>query len=354
MTVKQVHLKQFSAFKSVEFPFCSGINVLLGENATGKSHVMKLIYSVLKSFERAEAEKEMGLAELRQRLRKKLARVFRPDEGDLSRLIRRGEGGDHAKLSIWSAGQDVSFDLTSKGVVGLRLKKKARSPRPIFLPTREVLAMYEGFIAAYESRELAFDETYYDACLAMSASRFKQPRLGEVAHLYVPIEKILGGQVLLKGGRFYIEARGQDKMEAPLVAEGLRKLASLARLVVNGSLAKGSVLFWDEPEANLNPQLSSKLVPVLRALAHAGVQIFLATHDYLLSRKLSLAVEYSQEPEVDTRFFVLRRPERDAPVEVEVGQTLADLEHNPILQAFAAFYDEEQQLFSASSTKSKR
>ena len=354
MTVKKVHIKQFSAFESAEFSFCPGINVLMGENATGKSHVMKLIYSVLKSFERAEAEKETEPTELKRRLSKKLARVFRPDEGDLSRLIHRGKGSLNAKISISSAALDVAFDVTSEGRLALRLKKRARSPRPIFLPTREVLAMYDGFIAAYESRELAFDETYYDACLAMSASRFKQARLGGVEHLYGPIEEILGGQILLKGGRFYVEARGKGKMEAPLVAEGLRKLASLARLIANGSLAEKSVLFWDEPEANLNPQLIGKLVPVLRALAHSGVQIFLATHDYLLSRKLSLAVEYSQDPDVETRFFVLWRPQRNAPVQVEEGQTLADLEHNPILQALAAFYDEEQQLFSASSAKSKR
>ncbi len=48
----------------------------------------------------------------------------------------------------------------------------------IFLPTREVLAMYEGFAAAYQDRELSFDETYYDACVALGrgALRGAPPR----------------------------------------------------------------------------------------------------------------------------------------------------------------------------------
>ncbi|WP_281258757.1 hypothetical protein [Avibacterium endocarditidis] len=43
-------------------------------------------------------------------------------------------------------------------------------------------------------------------------------------------------------------------MEIPLVAEGLRKLAMVARLVATGTLLDKGCLFWDEPEANLNPK----------------------------------------------------------------------------------------------------
>ncbi len=39
-------------------------------------------------------------------------------------------------------------------------------------------------------------------------------------------------------------------MEMHLVAEGLRKLAMIARLIANGSLVDKVSLFWDEPEAN--------------------------------------------------------------------------------------------------------
>ena len=44
-------------------------------------------------------------------------------------------------------------------------------------------------------------------------------------------------------------------IEFTLLAEGLRKLGLLWLLIRNGSLKPGAVLFWDEPETNLNPKL---------------------------------------------------------------------------------------------------
>ncbi|MBK9260639.1 MAG: hypothetical protein IPM54_12555 [Polyangiaceae bacterium] len=86
------------------------------------------------------------------------------------------------------------------------------------LPTREVLAMYEGFIAAYQAREISFDETYYDACIALSQSVLRGPRSEQAQALIAPIEVALGGKVALQGNRFYV-VRKDGVMEAHLVAE---------------------------------------------------------------------------------------------------------------------------------------
>jgi hypothetical protein len=42
---------------------------------------------------------------------------------------------------------------------------------------------------------------------------------------------------------------GSGTMEMPLVAEGLRKLAMVARLISTGTLLDKGYLFWDKPEA---------------------------------------------------------------------------------------------------------
>jgi ABC-type multidrug transport system ATPase subunit len=44
------------------------------------------------------------------------------------------------------------------------------------------------------------------------------------------------------------------------------------------------VLFWDEPEANINPSALPDLVDILLELQRDGVQIFLATHNYNLAK----------------------------------------------------------------------
>ena len=108
---------------------------------------------------------------------------------------------------------------------------------------------------------------------------------------------------------------------------------------------RNAVLFWDEPEANLNPRLITKVAAVLRLLASRGVQVFVSTHDYLLSHEIAMAVDYHTKPRVLTRFYAFGRPKPADPVEVQAAEQLSDLEDNAILQEFAAHYDREQRLF---------
>ena len=55
-----------------------------------------------------------------------------------------------------------------------------------------------------------------------------------------------------------------------LVAEGFKRLGTLSYLIRNGSVKKGSVLFWDEPEMNLNASHLPVLVKTLTGLAKTG------------------------------------------------------------------------------------
>lgn len=42
----------------------------------------------------------------------------------------------------------------------------------------------------------------------------------------------------------------------------------------NGTLEKGSVLFWDEPEVNISPAYLSTIAELLLELQSNGVQIY--------------------------------------------------------------------------------
>src|SRR5208282_555153 len=138
-------------------------------------------------------------------------------------------------------------------------------------------------------------------------------------------------------------------IEAHMLSEGMRKIAALFRLLQSQSLTQNGVLFWDEPEANLNPKLVTVVSRILLKLATAGVQIFVATHDYLLSQELSLIAEYRdlqpEELRCDMRFFCLSR-DTEAGISIEKGDTLPQLRHNPIVDEFAAHYDRERGLFA--------
>ena len=78
------------------------------------------------------------------------------------------------------------------------------------------------------------------------------------------------GKVDESAGKFYLH-RSEGTFEMPLVAEGLRKLATIYRLVQSGVLLNSGFLFWDEPEANLNPASQKAIVQMVIELANAGV-----------------------------------------------------------------------------------
>jgi energy-coupling factor transporter ATP-binding protein EcfA2 len=334
MKVDSLRLQQFTVFEDVELAFSPGINVFLGTNGTGKSHAMKALYAPLKAVEDA-APDEVSPHAYTMKLRK----VFKPDREDLDRLVRRGAGDRRAKIDLGVDGARIGMTL---GGFESGEHLGTRPAKALFLPSRELLSMFDGFLAAYKGRELSFDETYYDACFSLSAKELKGERYEETAPLRAPIEAAIGGRVVLEGTRFVIR-RPDGDMEPHLLAEGWRKLASVAHLIANGSLSPGTAFFWDEPEAGLNPQMITIVVDLLLGLAERGVQIFVATHDYLLSHTLSSISDYKKRPGAPTRFFLFRR--RDGAVTVEHGDTLADLPEDPINDAFLRNYDFERELF---------
>jgi predicted ATPase len=68
-----------------------------------------------------------------------------------------------------------------------------------------------------------------------------------------------------------------------LEASGYRKLGLLAALIRNEQIKSGVILFWDEPENSLNPELLPVLVDVLLELQRGGAQVFIATHSEILA-----------------------------------------------------------------------
>jgi predicted ATPase len=111
----------------------------------------------------------------------------------------------------------------------------------------------------------------------------------------------------------------------PLVAEGIRKIALLSYLVMNGGLRDKSLLFWDEPEVNLNPKLITKLASTLVEMARQGVQIIMATHSLFLLREIEIARSNSNT-DGQVRYIALSM--RDDEVDVSQGNSIDEI--NPI------------------------
>jgi len=329
MTIARLTLTDFTSFRSADVSFASGVNVFLGANATGKTHLMKVLYATLKA-----AEPQHSPSGIDVRLKEKLARVFRPDDLVIGRLGHRRPGLKSVKVRVIdSAQKEIAYSFYTKTSALKVTKNTMRDPpSSIFLPSREVLAMYEGFISAYQNRELSFDETYFDLAVSLAAKAVKGTKPEVISDILRRLERSLGGKVVLGGERFQVGG-----LEAHLVSEGMRKIASIVRLLTNNELRERGVLFWDEPEANLNPQLAVVVADVLTQLAGNGIQVFVSSHDYLLSESLGLAAKASGAPA--SRFFSFTRHEKEDSVSIDGADELDGLKSNLIREEFLRHYD---------------
>ncbi len=45
--LKQIRIKNFTVFSDAELSFSSNLNIIIGENSAGKTHLLKLLHSVI-------------------------------------------------------------------------------------------------------------------------------------------------------------------------------------------------------------------------------------------------------------------------------------------------------------------
>lgn len=312
--LKSLKLSNFTAFKKANLKFASGLNVVVGENATGKTHILKAAYSAI--YVSAKGKKESGSAtptkvHLQGAIADKLNAVFRPDE--LGRLANRDltrQQRCEVSFSFSNEKQDLSFSFkttSKKEVVIDNTPSIWGAMLPVYLPTRELMTIYPGFISLYETTHLPFEETWRDACVLIGAPLAKVPRLKRIKELLLPIEEVMGGGVELdKAGRFYLNISGVS-IEMHLVAEGFRKLAMITRLIANGSLQDKGYLFWDEPDSNLNPKIIKLIARTILHLCKSGVQVFVATHSLFLLREFDILLNDPELKKIQSQFIGLRR-----------------------------------------------
>lgn len=348
MKLTRLTVANFTVFGAgATFDFAPGVNVLVGDNGTGKSHVLKLAY-VVSRVSREQARRQgpkAGLPsptgrprdeDLAAWIATELTEVFQPD--DLTSFSRTG-GGSCTITAEWGAATSLTISIDGAGRIGASIVgQHGHAVAPLYLPSRELLTIYPGFVPAWLRRESAFDRTYFDLCSALGLRPLRRSAgATPVDELATKLETSLRGNVSLTNDRFYMEYGG-GPMEVTMVGEGDRKIAMIAYLLRNGSLEPGGLLAWDEPEASLNPKRAKLMSTVALELARADIQVILSTHDYSLSSEIDL--ERTGSPAGDVAFFGLL--EHESGVKVDRAPSFLGLKGNPILEAFGDLHDREE------------
>lgn len=331
--INHVKLENFTAFAKLELALSPGVNVIIGANGTGKTHLLKVLYAATAITTGEDREK--GFA-------RKLLGVFNPYQARMTRLIRRQQGLPAAEIAVTrddGAKLKAVIDNQKAYVKDVRVsgekKWQEAALESAYIPVKEMLAHAPGFLATAAKREIAFEEVYVDIIKKAFLPTLKGPIAANRQRLLTTLQKAIEGKVIAKGEHFFLK-NSQGELEFTLLAEGMRKLALIWLLIQNGTLLSGSVLFWDEPEANLNPSLMGDVVEIILELQRLGVQVFLTTHNYVLLKEFDLR----QKKGDAIRYLSLYRDDQKAVV-ATASDSYVGIGPNAIAGTFSDLYDRE-------------
>lgn len=332
MPLTRIKIENFTVFEDITIPFSKGLNILVGENGMGKTHVMKLAYAACQS-----RKHDVSFSQ-------KTTMLFRPDQSGIGRLVNRNKNGENtARVLVESDIAQIGMSFSTKTKKWdaevkseEKWEKQMSGMTSVFIPAKEILSNAWNLDAAVKMGNVEFDDTYLDIIAAAKIDISTDvDSVARKKYLKI-LQKISNGKVTVQDDRFYLKPGTQAKLEFNLVAEGIRKIALLWQLIKNGTLEKGSVLFWDEPETNINPKYIPVLAELLIMLEKEGVQIFVSTHDYFLSKY----IEVKREKDSDVQYISLYKDEKNQ-VQCEIAKEFELLEHNTIMDTFRQLYREE-------------
>lgn len=323
----------FTVFTDLNVEFSSGINIFIGQNGTGKTHLMKAVYAAS-----CLIDKKIDIP-----LDRKINGVFTPNS--IGRLVHRTVGRNSGSFTIFRKKAEevrersISLNLTNQNKAEVKINGWTidENIEAIFIPVKDMLANAPGFRSLFSQKKLSYEEIYLDiidkAFVPIARGKLSPGR----ERLLSILNEAMSGRVIEKNETFYLKNKNGE-LEFPLLAEGFRKLGLLYRLIQNESLTHGSMLFWDEPEANLNPQLSQTVVKILIELSKMGVQIFISTHDYVLLKEFHLAAT-----EQDNVLYHALYKDENGDIAHSSTYDLDDLAPNAIDNTFSRLLDDEIQ-----------
>ena len=321
--IDKLSLQNFTVFEELDLNFSPGVNILIGENGTGKTHLLKLLYAFLSTGEH-------------QRFAVDIQEIFKVSYKDLVRRTRKSSVS-HSEIRLGLSDEKTVVASLNKGGLTDSLLTNTwdvSSEQVVYIPVKEILAHAPGFKSLVDRFHMDFDKVYPDIIGAALVPPVKKDLLDPaVQPLLKKLGKAMNGTVEISEERFFLVEKNHGRIDFHMVAEGLRKIGLLWKLLENGTLGPGSVLFWDEPEANLNPKLMEVVVEILLAMERFGVQIFIASHSFALLKFFDLL----REDHALTYHSLFKNDE--GAVQVNSSPEWLAVAPNPIGEAFDRIYD---------------
>lgn len=336
---ERIHADNFAIFEDFHWPELGPINVVIGENDTGKSHLLKLMYAVARSLQEKKRKNASTDVTWGDELANKLRWTFQPPDLKLGRMVTKGESKLRVNTRICEENFYFGFgEATTKQINDVTpVPQFDRELTTLLFPPKEVLTSFDAIAATRENLEITgFGDHYLDLIKALRLPTTRGRIQANLESVLDKLEELFAGEVRREEDEFIFK-RGREKYRMTQTAEGIKKIGVLTRLIRNRTINTGSILLFDEPEANLHPQAIVALARMLVEMAKADIQIVVATHDYFMLKTLELA---ARRQDFRIPICSLRKSEPKG-----VESTILDLRDgmpsNPILDVSTELLDED-------------
>ena len=239
--VKDLYLSDFTCFAKANLHFCKGINVFIGRNGTGKTHILKCLAASMKAnaaFAHSETKSKDKFGDL---FTEKLRGYFKPDA--LGHLVNKsGTGAATVRLSFSGTGV-LEYSFGEKASLA-KTDNNAHIDQPhfVYIPPREMLSLFDGFISLYEKREISFDETYLDLAKALDVAPLRNAALQEARDMLSPVLAKWNIEVVRRGNQFYVIEHGKEYVGTQSALWGITAGVYLATMGPKGMEEVGETI----------------------------------------------------------------------------------------------------------------
>lgn len=197
MSIECFRIKNFNIFKDLEVKCAKGVNVIIGENGTGKTQLLKLLYS-------AYSDEKLMRQDIFHN------KGFLTDRDSLQDTV---SGCDNNKYPC------------------------------VFIPGKDMMTHAKGFSAMYDKyKEFPFDKTY--PMIIDKAHRWTLQEIPQLAETIIPrLEQMIDGTIVIENNDFYVKKNNGDLIKFDTEAEGLKKIGLIWQLLMNEILPKAPFCF---------------------------------------------------------------------------------------------------------------
>lgn len=288
--IDEVQLKNYGMIERFCSNQFSNINLIIGENGTGKTFLLKALYSAVRSME--EYKRGDDIKTINDILSEKLRWTFQVEK--LGDMVSKS-ADESLNLSIRMGNDRISyqFSQSASGKVGTaKVSEKGKSGNSIFIPAKEVLSLFSVILKSREvDKVFGFDDTYYDLAKALRISPSRGKNYTVFANSRKIVSNVIDGKVEYdeNSGKWFYKNNKNQKFSIGATSEGVKKIAIMDRLLANGYLDSNSIIFIDEIESALHPKAVCEFLDMIDTIANnMGLQVFITSHSYFVIKKLYL------------------------------------------------------------------